>query len=54
VKYIRADVMVIVQALGLQVFPEMRVLAVVLRLSGGLFIAVALGLLALICHVMHR
>jgi hypothetical protein len=43
--------MAIVQALGLQVFPELRVLAMLLRLSAGLFIAVALGLVAIICRV---
>jgi len=54
VKWTRADVINISQALGLQVFPELRVLAMLLRLSGGLFIVVALGMLAIICHTAHR
>ena len=54
VKWTRADVMNISQALGLQVFPEMRVLAMLLKLTGGLFIVVALGVLAIICHATHR
>jgi hypothetical protein len=53
VKYTRADVINIAQALGLQVFPEMRVLAALLGLSGGLFIVVALGMLAIVCHAAH-
>jgi hypothetical protein len=49
-EYTRTDVRNIVRALGLQVFPEMRILGALLRLSGCLFIIVALSLGAIIYH----
>ena len=54
VQYSRLDVMAIVNALGLRVFPEMHILTCLLILSGILFTTVALGLLAIICHTAHR
>ena len=53
VKHTRMQVMEIVERLGFSVFPEMRVLTVILRLSGILFMVVALGLLGLICYAIH-
>jgi hypothetical protein len=53
VKYTRMHIMVIVSRLGFNTIPEMHVLTVLLRLSGTLFIAVALGLLILICHAIR-
>ncbi|HTR24436.1 MAG TPA: hypothetical protein VMI10_10660 [Terriglobales bacterium] len=54
VRFSRYEVINIARALGLQVFPEMRVLAMLLRLSGALYAVVALGLLAIICRTARH
>jgi hypothetical protein len=50
VKVTREEIMALGEALGFLTFPEIRVLAVLLRLSGGMFTIVALCIIAFICH----
>lgn len=52
VKVVRKDMSDISRALGLLVFPEVRVLAVVLRISGILFLAVAVALATIIARAV--
>jgi len=53
VKYTHVHIMRIILALGFNTAPEMRVLTTLLRLSGTLFIGVALGLVILIWHAIR-
>lgn len=53
VRVSRADIIALGQALGFLTFPEIRVLAVLLTISGGTFIFVALCISALFCSAIH-
>jgi hypothetical protein len=53
VKVTREDIMALGDALGFLTFPEIRVLAILLRLSGVMFILVAFCIIGFICHAVR-
>lgn len=53
VKVTRDDIIALGQALGFRTFPEIRVLAVLLRISGVMFILVALCIVAFFCRALR-